>query len=385
MVDIGGGSTELVLGDTDVTAARSVDVGCVRMTERHLHDDPPTGGQVAAARADVEAAVRHAGETVPLAEARTLVGLAGSVTTVAAMALDLPAYDPDRIHHSRISAADVHDVARRLLAMTRAERAALPFMHPGRVDVIGAGALVLAVVLESVPVDEVLVSEHDILDGIAWSLVTVTHPHWPLLDLRITVGDLGSGRWSRPTSPRWCGCCRPTWSSTRTRRASTCRTSVHRAVVVHQEYWRSYGTWKVEAWRFHLAVRRDGELLGLQELEGNDFPTLRTVDTSSWLVPEVRGHGLGKTMRRAVLSLAFDHLGALAAITSAWHDNHASLGVSRSLGYRPNGESLMAREGSHGVDTLVHLRMTAADWAATGGSQGVTVEGVDACRPWFGL
>jgi exopolyphosphatase/guanosine-5'-triphosphate,3'-diphosphate pyrophosphatase len=172
VTDIGGGSTELVLGDSDVTSARSVDVGCVRMTERHLHDDPPTLGQVAAARADVEAAIRQAGETVPLGEARTLVGLAGSVTTVAAMALGLTTYDRDRIHHSRISAADVHDVARSLLAMTHEQRAALPFMHPGRVDVIGAGALVLAVVLENVPVGEVLVSEHDILDGIAWSLVT---------------------------------------------------------------------------------------------------------------------------------------------------------------------------------------------------------------------
>jgi exopolyphosphatase/guanosine-5'-triphosphate,3'-diphosphate pyrophosphatase len=171
VVDIGGGSTELVLGDTDVTAASSVDVGCVRMTERHLHDDPPTAEQVAAARADVEAAVRRAAETVPLAEARTLVGLAGSVTTVAAMALGLPTYDRDRIHHARIASIDVHRVARELLAMTREQRAALPFMHPGRVDVIGAGALVLAVVAESVPVDDVLVSEHDILDGIAWSLV----------------------------------------------------------------------------------------------------------------------------------------------------------------------------------------------------------------------
>jgi len=171
VVDIGGGSTELVLGDTDVTAASSVDVGCVRMTERHLHDDPPTAEQVAAARADVEAAVRRAAETVPLAEARTLVGLAGSVTTVAAMALGLPTYDRDRIHHARIASVDVHRVARELLAMTREQRAALPFMHPGRVDVIGAGALVLAVVAESVPVDDVLVSEHDILDGIAWSLV----------------------------------------------------------------------------------------------------------------------------------------------------------------------------------------------------------------------
>ncbi len=172
VADIGGGSTELVLGPPGAAplAARSVDVGCVRMTERHLHDDPPTAVQVAAARADVEAAVRLAAETVPLAEARTLVGLAGSVTTVAAMALDLPAYDRDRIHHARIPSADVHRVAERLLAMTHDERAALPFMHPGRVDVIGAGALVLAVLLESVPVDDVLVSEHDILDGIAWSI-----------------------------------------------------------------------------------------------------------------------------------------------------------------------------------------------------------------------
>jgi exopolyphosphatase/guanosine-5'-triphosphate,3'-diphosphate pyrophosphatase len=169
VVDIGGGSTELVLGGRTVEAARSVDVGCVRMTERHLHDDPPTREQVAAARADVEAAVRLAAESVPLQKAATLVGLAGSVTTVAAMALDLPAYDRDRIHHARISAADVHRVADTLLAMSHAERAALPFMHPGRVDVIGAGALVLAVVMEHAPVDSVVVSEHDILDGIAWS------------------------------------------------------------------------------------------------------------------------------------------------------------------------------------------------------------------------
>jgi exopolyphosphatase / guanosine-5'-triphosphate,3'-diphosphate pyrophosphatase len=170
VVDIGGGSTEFVLGSARPTAARSVDVGCVRMTERHLRDDPPTSDQVAAARADIEAAVRSAGEAVPLAAARSLVGLAGSVTTVAAMALDLPAYDAERIHHSRISAADVHDVAGRLLGMTHDQRAALPFMHPGRVDVIGAGALILAVILEQVTVDEVVVSEHDILDGIAWSL-----------------------------------------------------------------------------------------------------------------------------------------------------------------------------------------------------------------------
>jgi exopolyphosphatase/guanosine-5'-triphosphate,3'-diphosphate pyrophosphatase len=173
VVDIGGGSTELVLGDPGAAprAARSVDVGSVRMTERHFAADPPTSSQVAAARADVEAAVRLVGQTVPLAEARTLVGLAGSVTTVAAMALDLPAYQPDRIHHAHVPAEDVRRVAQRLLTMTHDERAALPFLHPGRVDVIGAGALILAVVLEHVPVDEVVISEHDILDGIAWSIL----------------------------------------------------------------------------------------------------------------------------------------------------------------------------------------------------------------------
>jgi exopolyphosphatase/guanosine-5'-triphosphate,3'-diphosphate pyrophosphatase len=171
VTDIGGGSTELVLGRTAVEAARSVDIGCVRMTERHLHDDPPTPEQVEAARADIEKGVALAAETVPLDRARTLVGLAGSVTTVAAMALDLPTYDRDRIHRSRIDATDVHRVADTLLSMSRSERAALPFMHPGRVDVIGAGALVLSVVLDRVPVDSVVVSEHDILDGIAWSVL----------------------------------------------------------------------------------------------------------------------------------------------------------------------------------------------------------------------
>jgi len=172
VVDIGGGSTEFVLGSEAVRAARSVDIGCVRMTERHLHSDPPTASEVAAARADIEAAISLAQETVPLEVARTLVGLAGSVTTLAAMALDLPSYQPERIHHAWVTAVDVRLMSERLLAMNHDARAALPYMHPGRVDVIGAGALVLAAILDRVPVTEVVVSEHDILDGIAWSLVT---------------------------------------------------------------------------------------------------------------------------------------------------------------------------------------------------------------------
>jgi exopolyphosphatase/guanosine-5'-triphosphate,3'-diphosphate pyrophosphatase len=170
VVDIGGGSTEFVVGAHDVEAAKSVDVGCVRLTERYLRDDPPTPGQVDAARADIVAAIDLAAQTVPMKAAATLVGLAGSVTTVAAIALGLGGYDPVRIHHSRISAVQVHEVAEQLLAMTRAQRAAMSVMHPGRVDVIGAGALILDTIVSKVGASEVVVSEHDILDGIAFAI-----------------------------------------------------------------------------------------------------------------------------------------------------------------------------------------------------------------------
>lgn len=189
VVDIGGGSTEFVLGDESVRAARSVDVGCVRMTERHLvHEgahpspghrsstsashasltDPPSPGQIAAIKADIAGALDQAEETVPLREAATLVGLAGSVTTIAAIALGLDHYDSEAIHHSRIPLAKVREITERLLSATHAERAAIPAMHQGRVDVIGAGALVLLSIMERTGAEEVVVSEHDILDGIAW-------------------------------------------------------------------------------------------------------------------------------------------------------------------------------------------------------------------------
>ena len=171
VADIGGGSTEFVLGERlAVTAALSVDIGCVRLTERHLHGDPPEPRQAAAATADIDAALDLVAGKVPAAAARTLVGLAGSVTTVAALALRLDSYDPVRIHHSRISAADVHRQSVRLLGQTREARAALAVMHPGRVDVIGAGALILDRIVQRFSFPDVLVSEHDILDGIAWSL-----------------------------------------------------------------------------------------------------------------------------------------------------------------------------------------------------------------------
>ncbi|MER7637599.1 Ppx/GppA phosphatase family protein [Streptomyces sp. NPDC126522] len=173
VVDIGGGSTEFVVGDDAVRAGRSVNIGCVRMTERHLVrdgkvTDPPTPDQITAMRADIEAALDLAEETVPLREARTLVGLAGSVTTVSAIAQNLPAYDTEAIHHSRVSYDRVREITESLLRSTHAERAAIPSMHPGRVDVIGAGALVLLSIMERVGASEVVVSEHDILDGIAF-------------------------------------------------------------------------------------------------------------------------------------------------------------------------------------------------------------------------
>jgi exopolyphosphatase/guanosine-5'-triphosphate,3'-diphosphate pyrophosphatase len=180
VADIGGGSTEFVLGDAAaVSGAVSVDIGCVRMTERHLHDDPPTAGQVAAASADVRAALDDAAAAVPLAEARTLVGLAGSVTTVTAHALRLDRYEAAVIHLVALPVDTARAACADLLGMTRAERARLPYMHPGRVDVIGAGALVWGMVIERVadltvaagsPLREVISSEHDILDGIAWFL-----------------------------------------------------------------------------------------------------------------------------------------------------------------------------------------------------------------------
>jgi exopolyphosphatase/guanosine-5'-triphosphate,3'-diphosphate pyrophosphatase len=172
VTDIGGGSTEFVMGDSGgVSAARSVDIGCVRMTERHLHGDPPSAAEAAAATTDIDAALALVAGSVPVDNAKTLIGLAGSVTTVAGIALELESYDPARIHHSRIPAGRVHAVTSQLLGQTRAQRAAIGVMHPGRVDVIGAGALVLDRIMTVFGFAEVLVSEHDILDGIAWSLV----------------------------------------------------------------------------------------------------------------------------------------------------------------------------------------------------------------------
>ena len=175
VADIGGGSTELVLGTggqggrPSVLAAHSMDVGCVRMTERHLHTDPPRPDEIEATLADLRTALEQAGTVVPVRQAASFVGVAGTVTTIAAMALGLTRYDPAVIHGSVISYRQVAEVTADLLAMTHRQRAAIPVMHPGRVDVIAGGALVLRTVLEFVGADEVIAGEHDILDGITLS------------------------------------------------------------------------------------------------------------------------------------------------------------------------------------------------------------------------
>lgn len=175
VVDVGGGSTELVLGTGHVEASHSADIGCVRLTERCLHSDPPTGAEIDSARAVIRAKLAEALSEVPVEGARTWVGVAGTMTTLSALAQRMTTYDSNAIHLSRVGFGELLPVCEQLVAMTRKQRAALGPMHEGRVDVIGGGAVIveeLAAVLEQrAGVDHLVVSEHDILDGIALSIV----------------------------------------------------------------------------------------------------------------------------------------------------------------------------------------------------------------------
>jgi exopolyphosphatase / guanosine-5'-triphosphate,3'-diphosphate pyrophosphatase len=172
VADIGGGSTELVLGSPPASHLRShsMDIGCVRLTERHLRDELPTPAQVAAARADIAVAIEAARVDVALTEAATVIGVAGTVTTMAAIVAGLSSYQPAAIHGSAMTAAQIHELCDRLLLMSHAQRAALAVMHPGRVDVIAAGALILSELVRATGIDQVIASEHDILDAVAASV-----------------------------------------------------------------------------------------------------------------------------------------------------------------------------------------------------------------------
>ncbi|GAA3136271.1 exopolyphosphatase/guanosine-5'-triphosphate,3'-diphosphate pyrophosphatase [Kribbella aluminosa] len=169
VTDIGGGSTELVLGDrTGVRAAQSLDIGSVRLTERHVTTDPTTPAELAAIARDIDALLDTT--TVPLHEARALIAVAGTATTVAAVALDLPEYDRTAVHHARLTTAQLRETTTWLTTSTHAARAAVHSIHPGRVDVIGAGALILQRLVDRLPITSLTISEHDILDGVALSL-----------------------------------------------------------------------------------------------------------------------------------------------------------------------------------------------------------------------
>jgi RimJ/RimL family protein N-acetyltransferase len=212
----------------------------------------------------------------------------------------------------------------------------------------------------------------------------VPHPYWPLFDLRLTTPDLELRVATEadlsvlsdelpmdveidPGLPRF--------DIDDARRA--------RGASLHQLYWRALGTWRPESWTIPFAVRRAGHPIGLQALEGDDFVKLRTVDSFSLLVTGVRGQGYGKQMRDAVLGLAFGPLGAVRAVSSAWHDNHASLGVSRALGYVDNGETLHRHDDR--VDVMTHLRLTRDDWLERSDRPPVEIGGFEPCRPLFGL
>ncbi len=171
IIDLGGGSTELVIGDQEPTGAYSMDVGCVRMTERHTPGGNPTKAQEEAIRTDVRNALKEAGKKVDWQKAQTIVGVAGTVTTVAAHILKLKIYDPEVLHGASISAQQISQTAQDFISLTPSQRAALPYMHEGRIEVITAGSIVLDEVMKAIGAQTLIASERDILDGVAWSQV----------------------------------------------------------------------------------------------------------------------------------------------------------------------------------------------------------------------
>ena len=170
VVDIGGGSTEFVYGNSEVEFAKSVNIGCVRMTERNIHTDPPKAEEIENARRDIQEAIAVAALTVPITQAKTLIAVAGTATSVAASALNLQKYDSHLIHLARVSAEQTHHVAITFAAMNAEQRSHVGFLHPGRADVFAAGSLVLSEIMKATGAKEFVASEADILDGIAWSL-----------------------------------------------------------------------------------------------------------------------------------------------------------------------------------------------------------------------
>lgn len=205
---------------------------------------------------------------------------------------------------------------------------------------------------------------------------------WPLHGLRLRTPDLELRPATEADLPRLCAVLPPDLEAdpAATRYPGLDDRSNHR-VILAQSYWRAMGTWTPQNWVLPFAVRRDGELIGMQALEGPNWTVERTVDSWSWLVDGARGLGLGKQMRAAVLELAFTHLGAAAAVSSAGVDNAGSLGVSHSLGYADTHQTVL----SHNNETLQHVRLEAAAWVSSGAGAVVQIEGVAPTLPFFGV
>jgi len=212
----------------------------------------------------------------------------------------------------------------------------------------------------------------------------MNNPYWPMFDIRLTTPDL---QLRHLTEGDLAPLAAILPDDAEQDPASTTYASLdrgrNRGVVLHQDYWRARGSWRPESWILSFGVFRDGELVGYQGLEGDDFPRLRTVDSSSFLTQAVRGLGWGKQARAAVLALGFGALGARFAITSAWTDNHASLAVSRALGYVNNGFSAHWRGETPGE--MAHMRLTREQWLTSGWRDRAVVAGIDECLAFFGL
>ena len=205
---------------------------------------------------------------------------------------------------------------------------------------------------------------------------------WPLQDLRLSTPDLALSVMTEADLPSVCDALPDDveLDPAATRYAAVDE-ATNRRVIIAQGYWGALGTWSPESWMLPFVVRREGGVVGVQWLEGPDFATHRLVDSSSWLVPDGRGRGFGKQMRAAVLELAFSHLGARVAVSSAVVGNAASLGVSRSLGYVETHTSVLEHSG----EELQHLRLEADAWRRSGRGRAVDVEGIELALPYFGL
>lgn len=208
-------------------------------------------------------------------------------------------------------------------------------------------------------------------------------PDWPLFDLRLVSGDVTLRPVREADLPALAAILPDDYEHDPAAEMLAGFTlAENRRRLLYQGVWRSYGTWSVNSWCLDFRVEHEGRVVGMQSLEGERFRQLRTVDSGSWLASDCRRRGIGTAMR-AVLALAFDHLGALAAISSARGDNHASLGVSRRIGYDDNGVSL--NQSPSGLVELQHVRLTRQRWESSGLSAKVTVDGVQGCLPYFGL